>query len=338
MTINRNNYELFIIDFIDGNLSPALRDELLAFLNQNPDIADEVDGIDGLTLTPPHQKTPIIKETLKRSTKLLEANITEADYLCIAELENDLSADEAKLLNELKINSSISRLSTIYSQTKLNAENVLLPNKANLKHTRIIPAYYRFAVAAAGIAAVVLMAFFLNNRLGKINSETLVANQQMPAAINYEQMLPEQSLELISAATENDVTIEPISKPSKSTKYSTTPDLGKINQPTQTRQNERIEPITSIKPHLDMIIEKQTNIDLPTKNFTSSQHMSSANDGVSNTKVITITDIAFMGLQKLAHSVGVEVDVKQSENDKTKKIIVDSKLLAVSATILPKEE
>ena len=337
MTINRNNYEVFIIDFIDGNLSPALRDELLVFLNQNPDIADEVDGIDGLILTPPLNKTPIVKETLKRSTKLIEANITEADYLCIAELENDLSADEAKLLNELKLNSSISRLSTIYSQTKLNAEKVLMPNKSSLKHTHIIPAYYRFAVTAAGIAAVVLMIFFINNQLGKINSETLVANQQLPAT-KHEQVLPEQNLELIPAVTENDVTIEPISKPSKSTKYSTTTDMKKANQPTQTRQNEKIEPITSIKPRLDTILENQTNINLPTKNITSSQNMGSANEGVSNAKVITITDIAFKGLQKLAHSVGVEVDVKQSESDKTKKIVVDSKLLAVSATILPKEE
>ena len=43
MTINRLNYEKFAIDYIDGTLSPDLRDEMAAFLNAHPDIKEEVE-------------------------------------------------------------------------------------------------------------------------------------------------------------------------------------------------------------------------------------------------------------------------------------------------------
>ncbi|HQI89588.1 MAG TPA: hypothetical protein PLA63_09415, partial [Tenuifilum sp.] len=56
------------------------------------------------------------------------------------------------------------------------------------------------------------------------------------------------------------------------------------------------------------------------------------------TKELTLGDIALKGVQKLAQSVGINVDVKQTEGNQAKKIVVESRLLAVSATILPKEE
>lgn len=45
MTINRNNYEPFVIDYLDGALSPEMTAELLLFLELNPDIASEVEGL-----------------------------------------------------------------------------------------------------------------------------------------------------------------------------------------------------------------------------------------------------------------------------------------------------
>ncbi|MCB0599803.1 MAG: hypothetical protein KDC28_01190 [Saprospiraceae bacterium] len=43
MTINRLNYEKYAIDYLDGTLSPDLREEMVTFLNAHPDIREEVE-------------------------------------------------------------------------------------------------------------------------------------------------------------------------------------------------------------------------------------------------------------------------------------------------------
>ena len=38
MKIDRSNYEIWIIDWLDGSLSDSQAEELKLFLNENPDI------------------------------------------------------------------------------------------------------------------------------------------------------------------------------------------------------------------------------------------------------------------------------------------------------------
>ena len=42
MKITRDNYESFFIDFIEGNLPENMIDQFLDFLNQNPDLKEEL--------------------------------------------------------------------------------------------------------------------------------------------------------------------------------------------------------------------------------------------------------------------------------------------------------
>ncbi|HEX2394613.1 MAG TPA: hypothetical protein VHI78_04665, partial [Bacteroidales bacterium] len=36
MTINRNNFEEYLLDYLEGNLDPLLTAELMAFIAENP--------------------------------------------------------------------------------------------------------------------------------------------------------------------------------------------------------------------------------------------------------------------------------------------------------------
>jgi hypothetical protein len=49
MRIIRDNYEVYFIDFIDGNLDASLQEEMRLFLVANPDLAEEMDGLDGFS-------------------------------------------------------------------------------------------------------------------------------------------------------------------------------------------------------------------------------------------------------------------------------------------------
>ncbi|MGB4328131.1 MAG: hypothetical protein WBJ36_04545 [Tenuifilum sp.] len=345
MTINRNNYEHFIIDYIDGKLSPELTDELMVFLNQNPDIALEVDGLAEIKLNPTPVKAPMAKESLKRSTSLTESGITEADYLCIAELENDLTAHESLQLNELKKNHpDIARLSTLYSRTKLIANPAeIFPRKASLKHARITPTLSRIAYATVSIAAVLLIGIYINSLLiSRMDSNTMVAVQSPTTTPEQENNKPAETIEL-TKPIDNTVQ-ETRRKPNlQYSKPATTVRVAQVAQITETTNrvsDEEIEPIATIEPQVTQTPqqEAQPNISINKSNSLTTQGSISAKQVQPQTKELTLGDIALKGVQKLAQSVGINVDVKQTEGNQAKKIVVESRLLAVSATILPKEE
>ncbi|MFM9985342.1 MAG: hypothetical protein ACKVOK_08935 [Flavobacteriales bacterium] len=51
MNIDRNNYEVFFLDYIEGRLSPEMVEELQIFLALNPDLDEELRGIDQSVLS-----------------------------------------------------------------------------------------------------------------------------------------------------------------------------------------------------------------------------------------------------------------------------------------------
>lgn len=343
MTINRNNYELFIIDYIDGRLSPELTDEFMAFLNQNPDIAHVIDGIADIKVTPTPVKAPFAKETLKRTNKLPELTLTEADYLCIAELENELTAEEASQLKELKKkNPDISKLSTTYSKTKLKAETKPYPKKDRLKHIRIIPTYARIAMAIASVAAVLLIAFHVNNLMVNMNRNNLVTEQQPTPIVTEHHNNPSTEKKVAIASGDGAVT-KPKPKTSvKLPKHNVATEKIQTPEPTTdiAIKEEAIEPMVTIEPQVTQITqqEPQSDININSNINLSGQNVATANRVQSKTKELTLGDIALKGIQKIAQTVGFNIEVKQIDDNKAKKIVVESKLLAVSATILPKEE
>ena len=46
MEINRNNYEIFFLDYHEGNLSAQQQAKLFIFLEQHPDLKNEFESFD----------------------------------------------------------------------------------------------------------------------------------------------------------------------------------------------------------------------------------------------------------------------------------------------------
>ncbi|GEM_PF-5936532 len=66
MNITRNNYEPFVIDYLDGTLSPEMTADLLLFLELNPDIAADVDGLLNDPIPLDISSTFSLKDSLKK--------------------------------------------------------------------------------------------------------------------------------------------------------------------------------------------------------------------------------------------------------------------------------
>ena len=52
MDINRTNYETWVVDWLDNNLTKEEVDNLLSFLDQNPDIKKDIESLKAVTLAP----------------------------------------------------------------------------------------------------------------------------------------------------------------------------------------------------------------------------------------------------------------------------------------------
>ena len=91
MKPDRANYEIWLIDFLDGTLSQAQVNQLFSFLDANPDIREEFEELSHYNIKPDFSSFPL-KTKIKKSASDLSK--TQFELLCIAACENDLSVEQ----------------------------------------------------------------------------------------------------------------------------------------------------------------------------------------------------------------------------------------------------
>jgi hypothetical protein len=96
--INTENYEVYLMDYFDGNLSPSETEELMLFLDRHPEIKEEATGFEEMQLT-----TEVVfedKDLLKKSAKTPPLPLS-ADELTAGAADDSLSAGEKEALRVL---------------------------------------------------------------------------------------------------------------------------------------------------------------------------------------------------------------------------------------------
>ncbi|NVO03737.1 MAG: hypothetical protein HXX09_13655 [Bacteroidetes bacterium] len=142
MKITRDNYEIFFIDYWDGNLTPEQSIELLDFLELNYDLKEEFDSFENLNIIADNNIKFDNKESLKKP-EIIETNLVNSsnytDFF-IAKLEGDLSIiEEAELNIFLSKNSNLLQEFNLFQSTKVVADNsIQFSNKDSLKKKEIV--------------------------------------------------------------------------------------------------------------------------------------------------------------------------------------------------------
>ncbi len=182
MNINRDNYQAYLLDQIEGRLSPELERDLIKFLEENPDliISQELSGINLLNVDICFP----FKENIKKGGLNREINSDNYEQFCIARMEGDLTASSGKDLDDfLEKNSECAREASLYRLLVLNADKTLeFPDKNLLRKKvpamRRIPGYftkrlvYR-AVSVAASFALLLSAYVFIQNSGYIGKSAL---------------------------------------------------------------------------------------------------------------------------------------------------------------------
>jgi hypothetical protein len=174
--INLHNYEAYLLDFSENNLSSEDAKELQIFLETHPEIDADIFDTSNLHLSP--ESTNFNgKLSLKRNEEIPELN--EQDTILIGLMENDLSIEEIKIAEKLiSENSTAAKDFDLYKKTKLSSNpKIHFQNKENLKkRAGFIPMYMLQYVAAAAVITGILITVFLQT-----NTKNML--QEMPDQI-----------------------------------------------------------------------------------------------------------------------------------------------------------
>ena len=164
MKINQNNYEQYFIDYLDGNLDPHLIPEFMAFLAQNPKLADELYEIEdnqGVACQP-ETVTFHYKESLKKNQdSQTDAILQDFEELCIAKMEGDLNNKQSSGFNIMIRNNPVKgKIYHRFTQTILKPDyNVVFPGKYILKKSITKELTIRTIIPYAAIAALFVLIF-----------------------------------------------------------------------------------------------------------------------------------------------------------------------------------
>jgi hypothetical protein len=188
MKIDRNNYELCFIDYLDGKLNPAQVARLMEFLADNPDLNQELMDVREVVLSAPSISFPG-KSHLKKD----ENEIPAFDHQCVAFIEGDMQGDEkGSFLKSITASPVLDKIFRTYSGLKLNPDlSITYPGKASLKKPaeRNIVVRYLYPVLAVAAAVVLVMIIYRNTGDNAINTQGLAlslgkSHHSGPADIN----------------------------------------------------------------------------------------------------------------------------------------------------------
>jgi hypothetical protein len=186
MNIDRTNYEIYIVDYFDGKLDKVTAEELLRFLERNPDLQDEFEAFRSMTLSSDDSIVFENKNQLKKTLIKSTENITEENYeeYFIGHTERILSsAEDQELIRFLALNTHLQKEFSIYQKTKLSADlSVQYPAKAELKKeavVRSLPGRIAISLSVAASLLVIFISIFLVNKTGHeiLNGNNIAALQ-----------------------------------------------------------------------------------------------------------------------------------------------------------------
>ena len=157
MRPDRTNYEIWLIDYLDGNLNPQQERELISLMEENPDIKEEFEELSQYIIKPVETSFKS-KDFLKKSV----ADLSESQFelLCVAASENDLSIRQRdEIQSIISGNPNKKKTFELINRLKLVAPDIKFNKKRDLRKLTTTQKVLRLSVvglsAAAGIAVMV---------------------------------------------------------------------------------------------------------------------------------------------------------------------------------------
>lgn len=171
MKITRENFEPYFIDFLDGNLPEDQIDQFLDFLEQNPDLKEELHGFENLKVA----EEQIVFSGKERLYKNSEEAKSSIEMKMIASIEGDLDEGERKSFEgHLELYPELQKKYQLFVKSRLLPDpSVKFPYKNKLyKKNRPVVILNWVARVAAVVALVWGINALYNEQTDQISSNS----------------------------------------------------------------------------------------------------------------------------------------------------------------------
>lgn len=158
--ITRENYEIWFVDYADGNLSAGDKVMVEEFLSRNPDLRTELQAYQSMSVQKPEKIAYHYKNELKRSDESMpRINLQNYNEFVVLEMDDELSELYQPVLNQFYVNHPevlIERRA--YLNTRLIPDTgVVYKGKRKLRKGAVVrPIWYISPLVAAASVALFL--------------------------------------------------------------------------------------------------------------------------------------------------------------------------------------
>jgi len=172
MEINRNNYEAYFIDYLEGTLDVRLVDSFLEFIKLNPDLKEELALFESVAVVP-EDVSFTKKETLYKEKFDSEK---EFNHAAIANLEGDLlENDKFEFDTYLAKHPEKKKEAATFAHTKLIADETIVFAKKNKLYRK--PLGKTILLWSSRVAAILVLAFVVFSLITKNTTQVIPENQ-----------------------------------------------------------------------------------------------------------------------------------------------------------------
>jgi len=365
MRPDRSNYEIWLTDWLDGKLSERQSEELMAFLDENPDLKEELKGLDSVSLNPPHLVFNN-KRALFRAAA--EADDSQFDNLCISKLENDITPEQAAQLDAIVNNDDAKRKAYhLMLRMKLSAPSLTYRHKARLRKSTPASKILRISLvtlsAAATIAAVVsLMLKFPqgpeipdSQASAPASIDTLTIESPLPFLYSQSEQEPYIRAEQVLASVPDVIPVvpdkqsAPVTEETVSTENNPAVFLTAETDFTRLQSPEKIfvglpediidtemavsGSLIAYKPdYIPPLIEYRSNVELFMAKLFHERIMKDKNSGTKPVETFDIARAGILGLNKL-FGWELALDRNTDINGETRSYYFASRLVKVNAPV-----
>ncbi|PKP39599.1 MAG: hypothetical protein CVT98_01190 [Bacteroidetes bacterium HGW-Bacteroidetes-15] len=343
MQITRSNYESYFIDYLDGHLSHTEVEFLFQFLENNPDLASEIEGLNTVVLEPSLQQFSF-KEGLKKTKQKQPEDIDRFDYLCIAELEEELTDSEQNELETIsKTDATYQRTRSMYKKLILRPDsNLVFERKSNLFRIGVFNlsprALRNITSLAAGLGLLIGVFSLFTNLPMSDNLQLAIDEKRVESEVPNFSIEKESNEDKIPVLEELKTNIINDVRPNRKAQT----EIVQENQET-TIEEERdkfdVEPITPIDIitfNVDLIAEGLSPIEL---SFYEQGIFLKEVNQTKTSRTIGVFELAQLGINRLASATGgnIRLDADKNEEGMIKKIHFETNLFALSVPVNRKQ-